>query len=233
MHKFIEKLINGTIFCLKKEESCNEIKLLQGIFKVESFLNKNNMKTLYRGMYYKKEKLVIKEITQHKSLSYNYSILNGIFFDNGDQGACTYDYALKTNNILKIIIFNNNNPNINNYFIPKINPYCQIFGSGELFHVRSKFQLTDFTVDEKSGLIEYGLSICNNDDCKSVPVPEYLIALNEEKIDDKYYEKLVEYENDKNNYFIIKVKDENINFFYKEHTYDENQMTNTSFDEFT
>ena len=173
----------------------DDIQLFLKSYRLETEAIYKNYELLYRGVGNESiDQHVLN--AKHISLSYNVSLLNGIFFDYGFTGACTYDYIMN-GSLLKIIRINNDNSNFQNiYFIPPINPFFQVCGYGELWHVRSKTtqfpnnEIIYYDTDTKMHVRgNYGIYKNNN-----TILPDYLTGKN------NVHNELAEFENNRQNY---------------------------------
>jgi len=163
-------------------------------------VNNDSVVTLYRGSSDLIENVVDKR-NQNRgySVSYNLSILGGIFYD---KTACTYNYMLgeykledvnipitkeqdnfnfKTRYRIKKHNYNDNSISGNLFFIPPLHPLIQLLSLGEYWHPRSKI----FKNSEIKGIQAFNYFY---DDYDSVnKFPDYLISSYEKDEMEKKY----------------------------------------------
>jgi hypothetical protein len=142
----------------------NILLLELGIFPNGKYNTSTNNLILYRGTHDGDKNFFIIENNKMilRSLSFNTSILNGIFFDES-ASTLTYfqnfmdKYNYKNFFIIKKFFYNDNSDENKLFFIPPISPYLLLYMRGEYWHVRTKISTKNSDKYEISNSI-YGIA---------------------------------------------------------------------------
>jgi hypothetical protein len=159
---------------------------------------KKNVFLLYRGSSNKKEKettisykrekdILIDDNSRLHSISYNTSLLNGLYNDTQKEGANTYQYYAPEKHKLYYVfnkfIKGDKSPAEKLLFIPPVHPFLLLFANGELWHARTYIS-KDYSnyLLYKQGKSRYPVQGLGKED-----VPEILISsLDKDKFESEY-----------------------------------------------